>query len=258
MPTLTAEAQLSFTASAVAITGFINYQKGNLDLSTGTIKPLGRGTWASLSGSTWDTTINWQAEFDEIRWTAPQLDLGRIQYFTLNVESQYTGTIYYIIDVSETGDFSGEESQTTVVNGDQSIPAFYGRYVYVTAVVSGREFIRMTVTANTETVEYLIPDVNTSSLSGSNTARVIPLPTPVSRIKDIQIQPKAATSYAVNLYVSDTATSKVLIPVIESKSNTTPTFALYGIDNDPRDGIVDIQITAMRQMVMFEGNIVVL
>jgi len=49
-----------------------------------------------------------------------------------------------------------------------------------------------------------------------------------------------------------------LIPVIESKSNTTPTFALYGIDNDPRDGIVDIQITAMRQMVMFEGNIVVL
>jgi hypothetical protein len=58
--------------------------------------------------------------------------------------------------------------------------------------------------------------------------------------------------------VSDTATSEILIPVIKSKNTTTPTFALYGIDNDPRDGVVDITVTALPRQAMFRGNLVVL
>jgi hypothetical protein len=80
----------------------------------------------------------------------------------------------------------------------------------------------------------------------------------VSLIKDIVIQPKAAVSYPVNLYVSDTATSVVVIPVVTSKSPTAPTFALYGIDNDPRDSIVDITVTALPRQVFLAGNLVVL
>lgn len=254
----TADAGLSFTATAVAITGFINYQQGTLDLSTGTIKAKGSGSWLATQGSSWNTFTNFINQFEPIRWTAPRLDLGAVQYFTLNIAAEYTGDLYYLIYVSETGEFAGEETETKVENGNNSISAFYGRYAYVTAVITGTELSRLTVTANTETIEYLIPNVDTSTLSGTNTARVIPLPTPVSAIKDIQIQPKAANNYAVNLYVSDTATSKVLIPVVVSKTSASPTFALYGIDNDPRDGVVDIQITAMRQMAMYQGNLVVL
>lgn len=254
----TADAALSFTALQTTITGFINYAQGTLDISTGTIKAKGSNSWLSLQNTTWSAFTNYINNFETIKWTAPLLDLGAVQYFTLNVETQYQGSLYLIVTVSETGVFGGEETITVIEDGNYNISAFYGRYVYVTAVVTGQELSQMSVTANTETVEYLIPNVDTSTLSGTNTARVISLPSPVSAIKDIQIQPKAATSYAVNLYVSDTATSKILIPVVVSKSAASPTFALYGIDNDPRDGVVDIQITAMRQMGMYQGNLIVL
>jgi hypothetical protein len=58
--------------------------------------------------------------------------------------------------------------------------------------------------------------------------------------------------------VSDTANSEILIPVVKSKSSSAPSFALYGIDNDPRDGVVDITITALPRQAMFGGNLVVL
>ena len=75
---------------------------------------------------------------------------------------------------------------------------------------------------------------------------------------NLKTQNGNANNYAVNLYVSDTPTSKILIPVINSKSSSNPSFALYGIDNDPRDGIVDIKITALPRQAMFNGNLVVL
>jgi hypothetical protein len=49
----------------------------------------------------------------------------------------------------------------------------------------------------------------------------------------------------------------VLIPIVKNKSNTAPTFALYGIDNDARDGVVDIKITALPRMVMYGGRLTV-
>jgi hypothetical protein len=54
----------------------------------------------------------------------------------------------------------------------------------------------------------------------------------------------------VNLYVSSSATSVVGIPVVVSKSSTQPSFAVYGIDNDPRDATVDIMIKALPRQVM--------
>jgi len=91
-----------------------------------------------------------------------------------------------------------------------------------------------------------------AALAGTNTARQITLPETLSAITDIYIQPKAAASYTPNLYVSATATSEVVIPVVKSKTST-PTFALYGIDNEPRDAVVDIMVTGIPRMVM-EGN----
>lgn len=258
MATKSASATLTSTFDILPITGFVPYTQGQLDPASGTIKATGRSTWASLSGTTWADWKNYIQTYNEIRWTAPLLDVGKVQYFTLNIEAEFLGSLSYIVYVSETGAFGGEETQTVIEDGDYSVPAFYGRYVYVTGILKGTELKKMRVSADPSVREYIIPNVNSSTLSGTNTNRVIELPVEVSAIKDIHIQVKAATSYAVNLYVSDTATSEILIPVVKSKSKTTPSFALYGIDNDPRDGVVDITVKALPRQVMYAGNLVVL
>ena len=253
-----AEATLSTAFIQVTKTGFINYQQGYLDSVSGTVKAQGTSSWRALSGASWNDFTNYQITFDQIIWTAPLVDLGAVDYFTLNIESEFQGSIAYIIHVSETGIFGGEETETFVQEGDTNVAGFYGRFIYVTARVTGTELRRFTVNADIAARDYIISNVNTSTLSGTSSNRTIAMPTAVSVIKDIHIQPKAATSYAVNLYVSDTATSEILIPVIKSKNRSAPTFALYGIDNDPRDGIVDIKISALPRQVMFGGNLVVL
>lgn len=258
MPIQSAQANLTTESIWLAKTGFIPYSEGVIDAQSGTVKALGISSWSSLTGTSWREFNNYIQTYNLLRWTAPLVDLGAVQYFTLNIEAEFQGTLSYIIHVSETGAFAGEETEYYIKDGDYSIPGFYGRYAYVTAILAGTELIKIIITANTTVKEYRIPNVSTSTLSGTSSNRTIALPTPVSVIKDIHIQPKAATSYAVNLYVSDTATSEILIPVVKSKSSTTPSFALYGIDNDPRDGVVDITVTALPRQAMFGGNLVVL
>jgi hypothetical protein len=253
-----AQAALTSSFEMVPRTGFIPYTDGILDAESGTVKALGTSSWRALTGSSWGQTKTYIQTYNKLRWTAPLIDLGAIQYFTLNIEAEFTGSLSYLIYVSETGAFAGEETEYYVKDGDYNVAGFYGRYCYVTAVLEGIELIKILITANTAIKEYRIPNVNSATLAGTLGNRQIALPTPVSLIKDIHIQPKAATSYAVNLYVSDTATSEILIPVIKSKTNTTATFALYGIDNDPRDGVVDITVTALPRQAMFGGNLVVL
>jgi hypothetical protein len=252
-----ADAALVFTATAVAVTGFVNYQTGTIDAVTGTVKANGSSRWLDFQGFTWAAVNKYQTRFDPIKWTAPVLDLGAVQYFTLAIESVFTGQIYYDIYVSETGLFLGEEESYRIEEGNLNISAFYGQYCYVTATITGQEFGSINITANTETRELLLPDVNSSTLNGTNIARQIPLSQGASRIKDIQIQVKTPTAYAVDLYVSSTPTSEVIIPMMVNKHSTPPTFALYGIDNQPRDAVVDIQITVLRRMIMVEGNIIV-
>lgn len=253
-----AQAALTAISECIPITGFRPYSDGVIDDQTGTVKALGTATWRSLSGLTWGSYKNYIQVYTKLRYTAPVIDLGAVQYFTLNIEAEFTGSLDYLIHVSNTGAFAGEETEYYIKDGDFNVPGFLGQYIYVTSVLTGTELIKILITANTAIKEYILYDVNTSTLSGTNTNRLISLPTGVSLIKDIHIQPKAAATYPVNLYVSDTATSKILIPVVNSKSAAAPSFALYGIDNDPRDGIVDIKISALPRQAMIGGNLVVL
>lgn len=253
-----ASATLTVLATMLPITGFIPYADGTIDPRSGTVKAQGRSTWGSLLGTGWGQFTNYIQTYQLLRWTAPRVDLGAVQYFTLNIEAQFVGTLSYLIHVSDTGLFQGEEQEYYIQDGDVNVPGFYGRYCYVTAVLNGTELEQILITADTSVRTYEIVNVNSSTLSGSITARQIPLPTPVSQIKDIHIQVRSAAVYPVNLYVSDTATSEVLIPVIKSKSNTAPTFALYGIDNDARNGTVDITVKALPRQAMFNGSLVVL
>jgi hypothetical protein len=248
---------LTARASVLAVTGFIPYQSGTVDPLTNTVKANGSSRWLNLQGTTWAATTRYVTEFEPIKWTAPIIDLDSVKYFTLAITSVFQGTMSYDIYVSQTGLFQGEEDIYRIQEGDTGIASFYGQFCYVTATITGQEFSSINITPNTSTREILLPNINSGTLSGSNTARQIPLGGSVSLIKDIQIQVKTPTAYAVDLYVSSTATSQVIIPMVVSKSSTAPTFALYGIDNQPRDAVVDIQITALPQMVMLEGNILV-
>lgn len=246
---------LTSAFTMIPITGFIYYQEGQLDSQTGTIKATGRSRWSTLTS--WNAFNNYITTLDPIKWTAPVLDIGKVDSFNIAVEADFDGSLSYLVHVSETGLFNGEETEYYIAEGDTNISAFYGRYVYITAICTGAEFRRMSVSTDTSKSTFKIVDVDTSTLAGTITARQIPLSVSVSKIYDLNIEPHAATSYAVNLYVSDTATSKVLIPVIVSKSATAPSFALYGIDNDARNGVVDLTITALPRMIMTGGNIIV-
>ena len=255
MATVTASGTLTSSTNLFAQTGFIAYNQGLIDPANGSITAEGTNSWLALSGTTWNTFNSYVDTYQVIKWTAPELDLGSAKYFTLNITSEFSGTINYLIHTSVSGDLATDVTEYYISDGDLNISAFYGRYCYVTAIVTGTSLLDMQISADTSSQTYHLPNIDSSTLSGTITARQIPMPATVSAITDIQIQPKSATAYAVNLYVSDTATSTVTIPVIVSKNPTSPTFALSGIDNDPRDAVVDITISTTPRMAMIGGNI---
>lgn len=252
-----ASAALSAVSTMLPVTGFINYKQGILDSVTGYIKPMSNSRWGSLSGTTWQSWSNFTLTPLPIIWTSDLVDNGEVRYFTLNLKCETDALVTYVIHSSNTGEFTGEEREYVLTEGDTNIGAFYGRYFYVTVRSQARELRTLTIESSNKTVEIFLQDVDTSTLGGTVSNRQITLPRGVSGVSEIAVHPKAATSYPVNLYVSDTATSEVLIPVIKSKSET-PSFVMYGIDNDPRDGIVDISIKALPRQALINGSLYVL
>ena len=276
MATKTGEAALTSRFTVVPITGFIPFEQGILDPVSGTIKAIGRGRWGSLSGSTWTRFSSYVNTFEPIKWSSNRIDTGEIAYFNLAISAEFDGNLFYRVYVSETGDFQGEESEYLIQNGDNQIAAFYGRYIHVTAECSGVELRQMQITTDKETVEFTYRDLNTSTLSGNSALRILNLENPISLITEMVITPRAASPYAVDLYVSNTATSVLLTPIVISKtaggtymaagyyvddyfeSSFGASFALYGIDNQARDGIVDISLKGLPRQVMAAGNLLVI
>ena len=252
----TGEAALTAQFVLAPFIAFFPWKQGLLDATTNTIKADGVSSWSDFT--TWGDFRNYITTYKQIRWTSDLVDVGEIKAFTMKIETDYDGSLFFIIHVSDTGEFAGEEDQFVIENGNYTIPAFSGRYVYVTAVVDGTELRKMNITTNSNKNSRVYADVVTSTLSGTASARLYPTPVPVSKIVEVQIQAKEPTAYAVDLYVSNTATSEVLIPMIISKTTSGVTFALYGIDNVARDGVVDIQMTTMPRQAMISGNLVVI
>lgn len=252
-----ATASIGSTATMNTFVGFRNYRQGYLDPTTNTIFARNIGTWEDLADNTWETFATYVVKSETIKWSSELIDLGEVKFFSLNIDTDFDGDLFLLVYVSTTGEFNGEETEYYIANENYNVSAFYGRYVYVTAVVTGNEFRNMTITSDSTFNTYYLNDIDTSTLGGTVNERIITLNRQVSAIKNLKVVCKAATSYAVNLYVSDSANSEVLIPVIKSKSNTSPSFVLYGIDNDARDGIVDITIEALPRMIMYGGKLTV-
>jgi hypothetical protein len=251
-----ASATLSSSFSLLPITGFLAYRQGDIDPISGSVRAQGSSRWSDLT--TWNTFNNWITRYNTIIWTAPVIDVGEIKYFSLGIQAEYDGDLFYRIHISETGDFQGEETEYLVRNGDFNVPSFYGRFAQVTAFVSGIELRRMTITNSSLEKTIEVRDVNTSTLGGTNTARPVPLTQSVGTILDMDIKVKSVTPYVMDVYVSDYPNSVVTVPVVVSKAAGAPTFALYGLDNKPRDAVVDITLKTLPRQVMTGGNLVVI
>lgn len=239
----------------------IPVNSGYLDTSTGLIRPKSSDTWSAHSGYTWDNWTSWDKPLTTIVWSQPIVDLRQVKNFTLNITTDSTGLISYDIFVSNTGLFQGEESQTTVSHIATSVASFTGRYILV-VVTSTYNNIGLTLgnclitPVTTGVVELRYNNLDSSTLSGSVNSRTLALTQNVSQIIDIVITPHEVTSYALDLYVSSTATSTYVIPKIISKTISGPTFAMVGLDNKPRDAIVDIIVKALPVQYMNGNNLI--
>lgn len=271
-----ATASMSTEFNLIPVTGFFPFEQGVLDPVSGTIKAIGSSRWGSLSGSSWTSFTSYVNIFQPIKWSSSRIDTGEIAYFNLAITAEFKGSLFYRVYVSNTGDFQGEETEYLIQDGDTQVAAFYGRYVYVTAECSGTELNQMLITTDKEIVEFAYRDLDTTTLSGSSSLRTLTLDNPISLITEMVITPRAASPYAVDLYVSNTATSVLLTPIVISKtaggtymasgyyvddyfvSSSGASFALYGIDNQPRDGIVDISLKGLPRQVMAGGNLLVI
>lgn len=237
--------------------------KGTYNETTQKIYPLSTSTWSGLSGSTWATWNNWAYSTEsQIVWAMPQINLGSTaKNFTMNITTDADGIVGYKVYTSMTGYLEGEETETVIANGATDVNSFYGRFVDVYVIVD--KVVDMPTLSTVEIEigvsapeEIKFTDLDSATCSGSVSERFIPLTRAVSKIVDIKIQPhETATPYNLDVYVTNTPTSTYLIPKIVSKSISSPSFALVGVDNQPRDGVVDITLTILPRQYMSGNNL---
>lgn len=236
---------------------FVDYKQGTLD-TTGFILPQGTGTWATLdqNAASWATWTSYIIDAEPILWTSNLVDFGTVDYFTITVETEYVGTVNsYTLHISETGEFTGEETEIFIQEGD-IVPVLYGRFVYVTIDIDGSEIRDMLITLSRETFEIKLKGIDTTTLPGTTASRTLTFDETPSRIVSVEIIPYTDTAFNLDVYVTDYPSSKTLIPVILSKTSTGPEFQIVGLDNVPRDATIDVTAQALPGQRMLNGQIV--
>jgi hypothetical protein len=110
---------------------------GQLDANLGIVVPITNGTWVSTTSTTWDNFLTWDlAPVDPLIWISDAVDAGSLGYWNIKVSTVASGDVRtFEIYTSTTGAFEGEETKTTINNGDANIQAFYGRHFRVGAFV---------------------------------------------------------------------------------------------------------------------------
>lgn len=236
------------------ITGWLNDREN-------CVIPNNSGTWADLTS--WASFNQWAMEpASPLVWNViPPIDLGAIQTFNLKIKTLANGLVSYTILTSDTGIFAGEETTTVIEQGDDNIPAFSGRYAIISVNVAQTSGVNVLygveyATAQGAANKLSLDSVNTATLTGTSSARTLTLTRAIGGVTNIQITPKAVTAYNVDLYVSNTPTSTSVIPRIISKVEPIQ-FALVGVDNQPRDAVVDIILEYLPEGYMSGNNLLV-
>lgn len=233
---------------------------GYFESSTNTYYPSSTSTWDGLDATAWDDWNVWPYETEsQIVVHMPVIRLDDRKNFCLNFDTESTGTVSYKIYTSPTGAYAGEETEHVINPGDINIPSFYGWtcFIVVIADKAGPPLEISSMSGNiydSVTNEIIFTALDSSTLDGSITERLLPLNTSISKIVDMKITPhETASPYNLDVYVTNTPTSTYLIPKIISTSSTAPSFALVGVDNQPRDGVVDILLKVLPEQYM-DGN----
>jgi len=229
---------------------------GILDLEVGQVFPPDLGTWTTAA--TWNDFNQWIMLPDVLDYALEPIDLQSVKTFCLNIKTDAVGLVSYIIYTSDTGAFDGEETLTMIEQGDTAIPAFTAQYVWIEITVEQTAGVNVLNGVNFSIVEkvnkFSINNVDTADINdGSTEGYVLPIDRQVGTITNVQITPQAVTPFELDVYVTDYSTSTLVIPHVTSKTSDSVSFALYGLDNKPRDAIVDVLIEYLPEMYM-DGN----
>jgi len=232
---------------------------GIFDQVLGYVLPPDSGTWAT-SPSTWDDFTQWAMQPGTLIWATDIIDLKTVKTFNLKIQTVANGRVEYNVYTSDTGAFAGEETITSIATGDDGIPGFTGQYVWIEIFVYNTGGVNILQGVEYEVSEqankFSLYDINTSTLGGTVAARQLVLPKSVASVTNIQITPHEVSAYPLDVYVTNTPTSTYVVPKVISKGGT-PTFALIGMDNHTRDGVVDITVEYLPEGYMSGNNLLV-
>lgn len=243
----------------------LEYPSFIYDNESNIVRPVSTSTWSGLASTTWDDWNEWAySQSNQIIYCLENYTFGfPYPYVNFKIKCTATGLMTYKIYTAD--DSIGDPTTTEYVisQGATSIPAFNSRLVTIMAYCDKLGDVTPTISqlsvelVQNSATEIQIPNIDTSTLDGSQTARVIPLNgADISTITDIRIVPReTASPYNLDVYVTNTPTSTYLIPKVISKTVANPTFALVGVDNQPRDGVVDIIIKALPRYYMDGNNV---
>lgn len=233
---------------------------GYLDLDQGIVFPNSTGAWSDYT--VWDTWTSWTGTpADPLIWVSDVVDLGEVRSICLKIITQAQGEVSYDVYTSTTGAFAGEETLTSIAHGATGVPSFTTRWFAVAVKVAATSGVNILngfeITTSEQTISFDYNGLDTSTLAGTSSNRTLTLKRTVSQVVDLQITPQAVTAYNLDVYVTNTPTSTTVIPRIISKGTSTVNFALVGVDNQPRDALVDIKVTATPEQYMQGNNLLV-
>jgi hypothetical protein len=233
---------------------------GYLDIDQGIVFPNSTGAWSDYTS--WSTWTSWTGTpADPLIWVSDVVDLGQVRSFCLKIVTEAQGQVSYDVYISATGAFAGEETLTSIASGATGVPSFTARWFAVAVKVAATSGVNILngfeITTTEQTISFDYNGVDTSTLTGTSSARTLTLKRTVSQVIDLQITPQAVTAYNLDVYVTNTPTSTTVIPRIISKGTSTVSFALVGVDNQPRDALVDIKVTATPEQYMSGNNLLV-
>jgi len=231
---------------------------GIFEITTNQVLPEDQAEWADWTS--WDDLGAWiTAPTTTIVWNTDRIDLGRSTYFNLGITTRAEGIVSYKVYTSNTGAFDGEETETVISNTATDVAAFNGRYVIVSVTVTNTGGIQklqsIEVIPNTNVFTVSRSGVDSSTLAGTSSSRTISLGRTVSHIWSISIQPHPV-SYNQDVYVTDYLAANTLIPTVISRTRSGPEFKLVGLDNVPRNAVIDYEIIVMGEQYMSNGNLI--
>ena len=226
----------------------IPINNGYFNSASEQIEPNNQETWADLSGITWADWGMWSRDpVSPHYYTSPGvISLSEPSYVNFTITGDCVGAKSFQIHASSSGLFTGEETTTVVGLGDTDIPVFYGQYFRVTLLAefdqASLNVIRgISTTTSNKSFEITFRNLDSSSLSGTISARELVMPRTVSNIQRIHITPFAPDTYVLSGYVSSDyfLVGVPAYPGVISKQASGPKIAFVQYDGTYTDAIFD-------------------